>query len=166
MNKINRKRMTTLVLLLVSAGCIWTAMADELSHMRKAERLLSLINMPELVNETCMNVINVQALNDPNFRRYEDIYRTFLQEYVTWNRLKPQFVELYTQEFTEEDLDVMIAFYETPTGRKTVEKSPLMLIRVAEIAQNAISANADKLDEMIQRRNAEFEAALDDLTGE
>jgi len=50
---------------------------------------------------------------------------------LSWNRLKGKFVNLYGEAFSVEELDALIKFYESPIGKKLVDKQP-------EIAQKSM----------------------------
>ena len=43
---------------------------------------------------------------------------------VNWDNLKSQFVNLYADIFSAEELDALIKFYESPTGGKLIDKQP------------------------------------------
>jgi uncharacterized protein len=43
------------------------------------------------------------------------------------DRLVSMIVPIYDKHFTEEDIKAMIAFYESPVGKKMIEKLPLIM---------------------------------------
>jgi hypothetical protein len=65
-------------------------------------------------------------------------------------------VELYINEFTEEELREMISFYRTDTGRKAVEKLPILLSKGAELGRLAVEGHEDELVEEMQKRAKEL----------
>jgi len=46
------------------------------------------------------------------------------REEFSWDRIGPMFVDVYAEVFTKEELDQLNEFYESPIGRKFVEKQP------------------------------------------
>ena len=50
---------------------------------------------------------------------------------LSWDRLKDKFVNLYGEAFSVEELEALIKFYESPIGKKLVDKQP-------EIAQKSM----------------------------
>ena len=45
------------------------------------------------------------------------------------NRLREQLARIYAQEFTTEEMKKIIAFFETPVGKKFVQKMPVIMAR-------------------------------------
>jgi tetratricopeptide (TPR) repeat protein len=42
-------------------------------------------------------------------------------------RLMPRMIDIYVEAYTEQELRDLIAFYKTPIGKKTLEKTPLLM---------------------------------------
>ena len=55
---------------------------------------------------------------------------------VNWGNLKNQFVNLYADIFSAEELDALIKFYESPTGRKLIDKQPEIQKKITELLRN------------------------------
>lgn len=53
--------------------------------------------------------------------------RTLIREKLDFSAIEEKQVLLYAKFFTEEDLAVMVAFYKSPTGRKTLQLVPQLL---------------------------------------
>ena len=53
-------------------------------------------------------------------------YRKMIHETLGWESLKPEYMRIYREAFTEEELKDLTAFYQTPTGRMLVEKTPVL----------------------------------------
>ncbi len=45
-----------------------------------------------------------------------------LDQAIGWNKLKPDMVKLYTSNFSESELKDLVAFYQSPLGKKVLEK--------------------------------------------
>jgi len=43
---------------------------------------------------------------------------------LRWESVKEDMISVYTQEFTEQELKKLTAFYQTPVGKKASEKCP------------------------------------------
>ena len=48
-------------------------------------------------------------------------------ETVTMERLKPIYIKLYTEYFTEEEVEALTAFYRTPAGQSLITKMPQLM---------------------------------------
>jgi hypothetical protein len=52
---------------------------------------------------------------------------------LSWDQLKPEFAKLYSDSFTEEELDGLLAFGKTPTGAASLAKMPGLLQKGAQL---------------------------------
>ncbi len=64
--------------------------------------------------------------------------------------LKNDFVNMYVSEFTEKELNDITEFYQTPTGKKTIEKMPALMAKGAQIGEEKVRQNLPELQEMIR----------------
>ena len=62
-----------------------------------------------------------------------------LAETLRSKEVKRDLVELYLVNFTKQELDELTAFYETPTGKKFLEKAPNLMNSAARIAVGAFA---------------------------
>lgn len=70
--------------------------------------------------------------------RGDEAAAIFVEEYqVAWDRHAPQIrdqtVAMMMRHFTEEEIGEILAFYETPVGRKTIETMPALMADTMEI---------------------------------
>jgi hypothetical protein len=49
--------------------------------------------------------------------------------------LSKQLIPIYKKHFTQEEVKAIIAFYETPTGKKLAEQTPLITVESMQISQ-------------------------------
>lgn len=73
----------------------------------------------------------------PEIRR---TLREFMDEHFRYQDLEPEFVRMYTDLFTEEEMRGIIAFYRTPIGQRLVERTPEMAARSQRIANTRLQA--------------------------
>lgn len=69
-------------------------------------------------------------------QKVTEVARGFFKENYKWEVLRPIYVEAYAAEFSDEELKGLLAFYESPVGKKFVEKNGAMS-RKAAMAVNA-----------------------------
>ena len=73
-----------------------------------------------------------QAIMDRMLDKMAAVSRDMLD----WEALKPVFLRVYRQSFSQEDIDGMIAFYKTPAGQSMLSKMPLVMQNMmAEMGQ-------------------------------
>jgi hypothetical protein len=67
--------------------------------------------------------------------------RNFFQENFNWETLKPKLAALYADNYTEAELRDIIAFYQTPTGQKTIAKMPSLMQQSLVMSMTGVQAN-------------------------
>lgn len=60
---------------------------------------------------------------------------TLLGTTLDWNKLKPQYTDLYAAAFTEDQVDGIIAFYKSPSGQALLTKTPDLMSQSQQIVQ-------------------------------
>jgi len=79
---------------------------------------------------------------------------------VNWDNLKSQFVNLYADIFSAEELDALIKFYESPTGGKLIDKQPEIQQKITELLRNQKPVLPPKTGETAINTDATPPAAL------
>ncbi len=64
---------------------------------------------------------------------------------LTMDRLKPLHLQLYSQHLTQEEVDGMITFYQSPVGRSMVTKMPHIMQGVMAALPSLLAPMQDKL---------------------
>lgn len=70
-----------------------------------------------------------------------DEAKNYFLENFKWEDMRPQLAKLYTAAFTESELREIIAFYQTPTGQKTLAKLPTLTQQSMVMAMSGVQAN-------------------------
>lgn len=81
-----------------------------------------------------------------------DVMVEFHEEYMSWETMRPQYVRMYAEVFTEPEVRELIAFYRTPIGRKLVEATPVVMRRSMEIGQRIMQEHGAELQRMLMER--------------
>ena len=68
-----------------------------------------------------------------------------VREEVSWNKLKPLYVQLYRETFEQEEIDGLIAFYASPAGQAFINKMPVVLQKSMEISQSLMQSIVPKM---------------------
>lgn len=94
-----------------------------------------------------------------DINRIANLYNQRLMEKINFNQIIDNvYYPLYDKYYTEEDLQAMIDFYQTPTGKKTIDVMPQLLQesiqRVSQIIQpQATQIFQEIFEQEIQRLN-------------
>ncbi|BCD83991.1 hypothetical protein PSm6_03980 [Pseudomonas solani] len=153
----------TAVLLACASG---QALADAASHAANAERFLKLAHADKL---TVPVYGQVQQMFAQRFEQsgapadkkaalesYQAKANTALDKAVGWDKLKPELVKIYTTNFTEPELKDLIAFYESPLGKKVLEKMPTLTAQSAQLTQSRLEAAVPEVNKLLADMTSEL----------
>jgi hypothetical protein len=76
----------------------------------------------------------------------------------SWEVLKPDFIRLYAETFSQEEVDGMIQFYKSPLGEALIAKMPQVLNRSMQITQTRLGAAMPKLQAAVAAAIAEVKS--------
>jgi len=138
------------LMIVVAFGQMTAVRADEKSHRQAAEQLLGMMNMDKLLSDSLDQMLQMQIKQNPAIAPYEPQMRAFFNKYMSWASLKEDMVKIYMDEFSEEELKELLAFYQTPVGRKTIQKMPSLLAKGAELGQQRVQQHLPELQQAIQ----------------
>jgi hypothetical protein len=68
---------------------------------------------------------------------------------MSWTALEPDYVKLYADTYSEEELDGIITFYRSPVGQAMLEKTPELLKASSTIAMTHMGQVEPKLRQMM-----------------
>jgi hypothetical protein len=127
-----------------------TIRADDASHRKAAEALLGMMDMDNMLSQTVDQMLAMQVQQNPAIAPYQAQMKTFLNKYMSWASLKDDMVKLYVAEFSESELNELNKFYQTPLGKKTVQKMPGLTAKGAEIGQKRVQDHLPELQAAIK----------------
>ena len=139
------------VLFFLLIGLAGSARAQEASEgeQQVARELLETMNTQQTFEASMDAMLDMQMEQNPAAAQLEPIMREFFAEHLAWDQIEPDYVALYTDLYTEDELKELIAFYQTDVGRKVVEVMPEMAVRSQQIAQGHIQEHASELQQKI-----------------
>lgn len=115
------------------------------SHSKAAEETLTLLDTPNLIKQAVDQMVKLQVQQNPAIAPYETLMRDFLSKYMNWESLKPDLIKIYTEEFTEAELGELNKFYQTPIGKKTVQKLPGLMNKGSQIGAQRVQEHMPEL---------------------
>ena len=105
---------------------------DEQASIEKIQQLLEITEANELslqVMEALLSQFQQMAPEVPN-----DWWERFMAE-VNVEELDELIIPIYQENYTETEIDAMIAFYETPEGQSIIKKTPMVTRASAQAGQ-------------------------------
>jgi uncharacterized protein len=99
------------------------------------------------------NLLNAQPMMQP----YRDVFTQWAAQYLTWQQLEPKMAALYAKAFTPAELQDLIRFYQSPTGRKAARVMPGLTKQAMQIGSGIAQQHLPELQQMIKARAAELQ---------
>jgi len=138
--------------------------ADEAGRIAKAEEFFKVSHTEEMLQQTmamAMNQIKSGALQQmmdvkptpeqtKSMDEFQDKLGVILANTLSWEKLKPIFVKVYADAFTEGELDGIIAFYKTPVGQALIAKTPAIMAKTIEITQQQMAAAMPEILKLVK----------------
>lgn len=156
-----RKMVGSIAVMLVAG--VLTVNAQETQRRAMAEELLNVMNMQDTIEKSFAMVkqmIPVQmekmkevtgTTNMPaNAVSHVDKMMEMFTEELSWNKMKDDYITLYAETFTEQELKDTVAFYKSPAGQAFVKKQPELIKRSMEISQKLMMQIMPKIQAMTE----------------
>jgi hypothetical protein len=144
--------------------------ADSQTHRQAAEEVLRLTKVDKMLGPLVDQIqqVQIQQLQQMNLsreaysaaQRYLQRINDLVAREMQWQEIKNDYIGLYTDAFTEQELQQLIQFYSTPLGRKVVEKMPVLMEQSMQLGQKKmmnimpeIQALSEEMIQEIQKQN-------------
>ena len=124
-----------------------------------ADHLVEVLGLEKATTEVTALAL-VQVITEfPEWKVHEDILLDYAEERVGWNALRPLVTAWYAENFTAKELDELIRFHSTPTGKKWVAISPVLALRMEKWVRERFLADLDVLE--LRMKNRELERLME-----
>lgn len=129
------------------------AKVDEIFRLTKVDQMQKQMMeqvkpmIPSLELQAGVSVDN-KALSEELTLKILDL----ISDRVSWQKMKPAMAELYSETFSEEEIDGMLSFYKSPAGQAMLNKMPSLMSKTIGLAQEQMT---DIIPE-IQKMTVEF----------
>jgi hypothetical protein len=124
-----------------------------------AEQLLMLMNTEQVMRMAITASFDAQVEAQPLMAPFMDVMREWADRVITMKELGPQLARVYAEFFSEAELRQIIAFYQSPVGRRLAAVLPDLTRRASQIGAAVAKAHSEELEEVIAKRAAEIQNA-------
>jgi len=147
------------VALITGVTLLWCAsplLADEASKSAKAEALLQLMQGDQMMKTMEPMMKGMMAQASQNMSAEQSAKAGEMQEKIMalavagFNKAKPALVKVYTDTYTEEDLDGILAFYKSPAGKAFLQKMPEVMQRSMPVMMQMMADLQPEITKMIE----------------
>ncbi|MFC4160033.1 DUF2059 domain-containing protein [Chitinimonas lacunae] len=125
-----------------------TASLEKLLVVTNSEQLVR--NMqPQMTEMLRRNMLQMMSDKEQaNAKLVKQLTETLVQimnEEVSWEKLKPFYLEVYSQSFSQEEIDGLIDFYQSPTGKAFVAKMPVVMEKTMSLLEKRMQPMAERV---------------------
>ena len=149
--------MKRIIVGVVLMACVaGVALADEVTHRQAAEEALTITQADKAVDVMfdqlmMMQRQQLQGVVDPeNALALQEKIMNAYKETLSWENTKEEYIDVYVEYFTEEELRELVKFYKTEVGQKFLEKQPELMVRGMEIGQRRAQMAVPKVHAIIR----------------
>ncbi len=139
--------------------CASPILADDAAKAAKIEQMLALTHYDRVMKQTLEQMKNMQLeqfkkLEAPEARAQAEQLQqktmALLADRLSYEKVKPLFIKLYMDVFTEEEIDGMVGFYQSPAGKAMLEKTPQLMQRLMPMMQKLMSDLQPDLQKILE----------------
>lgn len=144
--------MRKLLVALLWCALVATAAAQQPTD-ESIDRLFTVLNTEGMMNNMMSSMDRIsQTMMQQSGRQptpadeaLRERMKALTLEEMSWANMKPKLAQVYRESFTQEEIDGLIAFYESPVGRSYVAKMPLVMAKTMQVSQQQMQSLMPKL---------------------
>lgn len=149
--------------MLLCAG-VSAVRADDASRMAKAEEFLRVSHTEQMLSQSMSTILNQTksgamqqmfgvTLTPEQTKESEELQGklvAILTSALSWEKLKPIYVKLYADTYTEQEMDGIIAFYKSPAGEAMLAKTPEIMTKANGLVQQQMVTVMPEIQKLIK----------------
>jgi hypothetical protein len=74
-----------------------------------------------------------------------------MRDELSWDKMRPLYVEIYRDSFSQEEVDGLVAFYKSPVGAAYIEKMPVVMQKTMGLMQTRMGPMMAKMQAAIRQ---------------
>jgi hypothetical protein len=129
--------------------------ADKLTDMARSQIRGSM----KLVTDQMLQGQPVTAGEQRAIDRFTAKVNTMVNEELSTDKLRPIYVVMYRETFTQEEVDGMIAFYQSPVGQSMLAKMPRAMQGINDEMARRMGPLMDRMKQAAQEMRSELESS-------
>jgi hypothetical protein len=135
-----------------------TASKESINRLLKAANAEQMLTNIHAQLDNTMKAAMTQALKSQNAgsdaQQYADAFSKKMSDEVkaelSWEKMRDLYQQVYAESFTQEEVDGLIAFYESPAGKAFVAKMPTVMQKSMALMQQRMAPMVQRLQQSLQ----------------
>ncbi|HEX2092383.1 MAG TPA: DUF2059 domain-containing protein [Longimicrobiaceae bacterium] len=146
------KRLLPLLVLVLACAAPSAAQEATPARLRAASELVDAMNMQKIMGETAEATLRSQMQGNPMMAQFEDIMREFMAKALNWEEIRGDFVRIYAETYTEDELRQLRAFYQTPLGQRLLATQAVIAGKSTEVSNRRMQQFLPEMQQRIMQR--------------
>jgi uncharacterized protein len=121
-----------------------------------ARRILEITNYRDVLRISDSAYVEATIRASPQLGPYRDVVQEWADHVFDWERIAPALAERLTAEFSAQELQQLLAFYETPLGKKVIASRPALQRYMTSLAYGATEQYRPELLRKLRTRAREL----------
>lgn len=127
------------------------------SHLAAAGELVDLMQIEDAAMVAVLVSLDQQIKATPALGDFREVMEAWARDLFTSEGARLAFARLYAEEMSEADIRQLVAFYQTPVGRRLAGKQAALAARGAEVGQRLAEERQADLMQRVQKRQQELQ---------
>lgn len=154
--------------LLATLLCSTTAYASTESHRQAVEEMLTVSQVDKMFEpmmdnfmtmfQQQMSQLEIPEDKKPIIEKYNQEIVKVLREELQWEKTKDEFIAIYLNVYTEEEVRELTKFYTSPIGQKMIDKMPALMQESMKVSQSMMQQALPRIQALSQQMAAELQA--------
>jgi hypothetical protein len=160
--------MKSIAIVLAGTALLWNpalALADEASKTAKIEEMMQLSNMDRMTTQMMDQVktmLSSQLSSIPAEARQaademQQKMMKLLADRLNWDKAKPAYIKLYSETFTESEIDGIVGFYKSPSGQAMLSKMPVLMQKSMAVGQQLMGDVMPEIERMAEELKQKYQ---------
>lgn len=136
------------------------ARADESSKNAKIDEMMRLTHADRMITQMFEQMKNAVKSQMPKEGLSEEARKSaeetqakvmdLIAARMSWDRMRPAFAKIYSETFSESEIDGIIGFYKSPAGQAMLEKMPLLIQKSMGVSQELMRDVGPEIERMVK----------------
>lgn len=150
-------------ILMAFVSCAAFAQPDQPASQASIEQLLKITEtakmyeatmqeMTKMIDQSSTRLMErIPPEQQGKFRELMSRLDTILKEEMSWEKMKPQYVQIYMETFNQQEIDDLAAFYQTPSGKSFIRKQPQVIQRTSALSQEKMNVMMERFSRLMRQ---------------
>lgn len=122
----------------------------------KAERAIAAMKLEENWTITVAMYARMMVDEMPFLAPYRDIVVDYAEEKLGWAQVKEDVIKVYMSHYTDEELEALRKFYESPAGQKSLHVAPLISDEISKMVRRRFDSDLALLELRMKNRELDL----------